>query len=172
MKKTIKRNKWGQALIMVTCPSCGGIREVERRTPKRSNFTGLCKKCYNKKMGKTWKGIPKPRGVNSPKWRGGRYKDPNGYIFVWVSIDDSFYPMADCRGYVYEHRLIMAKHLGRCLKSYEVIHHINDNKEDNRIENLQLLQSQTEHLPSTSLTRYIKKLEKENVELKKRLFGE
>ena len=47
---------------------------------------------------------------------------------------------------VLEHRHIMETHLGRKLTNRERIHHINHNKTDNRIENLELMSSQSEHL--------------------------
>ena len=43
---------------------------------------------------------------------------------------------------VNQHRLLMERHLGRRLTKDEVVHHINHDKRDNRIENLMVMTHQ------------------------------
>lgn len=88
-------------------------------------------------------------------------KSSDGYILVWVDPTSPFASMRNKYGYVKEHRLIMAKCLGRCLTKEELIHHEGikypigslGNKQDNRIENLKLLNGNGEHLGLHALYR-------------------
>lgn len=81
------------------------------------------------------------RGAAHGNWAGGK-TICKGYVYV-RSPD---HPFRNRHGYVLEHRLVMEKKLGRCLDHQEVVYHKNKNKMDNRIENLQLFSSNSEHL--------------------------
>ena len=60
----------------------------------------------------------------------------NGYVAIRVGP----------RRYRYEHRVIMEKMIGRSLKRVEVVHHKNEDKVDNRPENLELFPNNVAHM--------------------------
>jgi hypothetical protein len=92
----------------------------------------------------TWnKGMKFPQysRENSPVWKGGIKKRPDGYI----QILNPAHPFCNKTGHIYEHRLVMEKYLGRYLEPQETVHHINGNHSDNRIENLKLFANKSIH---------------------------
>jgi len=88
--------------------------------------------------------IPQVRD-NNPHWRGGRVIDKAGYVLV----HQPDHPSANYAGYVREHRLVMEQLLGRYLLPTEVVHHIDNDPQNNHPDNLRLYGSNGDHLAET-----------------------
>lgn len=71
-------------------------------------------------------------------WKGGCLHD-NGYVKVYLPHGHPLEAMCmSSRRYVLEHRLVMAQHLGRCLRREEIVHHRDGIRHHNDITNLEL----------------------------------
>ena len=111
--------------IWEACPDCGKERWVVLEHSKPAFI--LCRDCARNHL-----------PTRSSRWVGGRYYGMAGYIWVKLYKNDFFYPMTSTGGIVMEHRLVMAKSLGRCLQTWEFVHHKNGDKHDNQLENLEI----------------------------------
>lgn len=78
------------------------------------------------------------RGTQHHLWQGGRHLNTQGYWMVPAPEGHEHNGMTGGRGYVLEHRLLMAQALGRPLERWEIVHHRNGDRQDNRLTNLEL----------------------------------
>lgn len=114
------------------------IKKLDLKKEKRIN-SGDFKKGYTpwNKGKEQWQ----TKGDKNPRWNGGK-RITRGYIQLFVDGE-----------YKFEHRLVMEKHLGRPLNDNEVVHHINRDPKDNRVDNLQVHEKEEHcklHYPNRS----------------------
>jgi hypothetical protein len=69
-----------------------------------------------------------------------RKLNKQGYVLIHKPEYENSYK----HGYILEHRYVMEQHLGRKLQPGEDVHHKNHDKQDNRIDNLEII-DHTEH---------------------------
>jgi len=117
--RDIGRNLDTNLFILLPCELCKKERWV--RFIKGKPETIYCRHCATK-----------------ARTSGRRVKGCAGYIQTKLYPDDFFYPMAKADGYVMEHRLVMAKHLGRYLQPWEAVHHKDGNRANNDLSNLEI----------------------------------
>lgn len=103
------------------CPGCGTTFCVTRRYSTKKFCTPSCYHQHNSRDG-------------HKQWAGGRFVRSDGYVLINVSPGRA----------ELEHRLIMEQHIGRKLGTDECVHHINGDRADNRLENLEL-KSRSQH---------------------------
>ncbi len=119
--------------IWRVCISCGegSWQHLVKGKPQRD----MCRRCYQVKV------MPQQLFKHLSEhscWKGGRLTR-EGYILIRLADNSPYRAMADTKGYIREHRLVMAEKLGRLLLSKEIVHHIDGNKSNNSEENLELI---------------------------------
>jgi hypothetical protein len=82
---------------------------------------------------------PLPQALLRP-YTGGHTATKDGY--VWELCPD--HPKAERFGFVAQHRLVVERSLGRFLLDEEMVHHMDENRKNNNIENLQVV-SRSDH---------------------------
>lgn len=129
------------------CNFCKNIIKVSRSESLDKKYTGLCKYCNVQKN--TNGRITFIKNKNGIKKRIG-YRQyvitDYGYVLIDSKENLKFPSMIRKNGMIFEHRLVMAKHLKRPLKKREIVHHINGIKTDNKFKNLMLIIPNTPHL--------------------------
>lgn len=132
-------------MIKYKCPICEKIYEVDEWRFNRKK-TKFCKNCVT--IG-TQKGIKRPQfsNENSARWGGGNYISSDGYKMV--KCENEFHSSGRQR-YKKEHIDIYEKYIGRELKTQrgnmgEQVHHIDGDKLNNDISNLELCSDTREH---------------------------
>lgn len=150
-KKMTEEQKKAMSIRMKNDPNWGKWNIGKIWTKKMcKNLSNIAKKkgfgkwMKGKKLTQEWRnniseGVAKGEKCNF--WNGGFCFDSDGYKYIYSPQ----HPFKNKRNYVFEHRLVMEKHIGRYLKPKEVVHHINGIVNDNKIENLMLFNNNAEH---------------------------
>ena len=154
-----KRTREG--VVFMDCAVCGKPMRRTRGVVKRAKLPMTCgAKCRSKGMS----------GAGNPRWMGGTWIDKrSGYRHVrpdHLSLQDQTLIPKPMPREVVEHRLVMARKLGRWPTKREHVHHVNGDKADNRPENLEILGVQGHSREHREVLGRLAELEAENKHLR------
>ena len=127
-------SQWKGGKTVVDCSYCGKETERWPCLTKDVLFYSCSKNCWSELYSNFFS------GEDSPQWKGGRMNF-NGYVAVYCPE----HPRTHLN-HIFEHIIVAEEALGRFLKEGEVIHHINEQRDDNRLENLYLFDNNGEHI--------------------------
>ena len=183
-------------MVTVDCKACG--KAIETYPSRKSRRKYCNRECYAKALSRDNRGSAHPMfgkrhslasiekmkasqagvdrtGANAASWKGGRFLTSKGYVMLSVSgLSEKDRALAipmltKNRDYVPEHRLVMARKLGRPLTRQEIPHHKNGIKGDNRPRNLEMEDNATHKMTHQSVVRELRRLRHENEGLKLQL---
>ena len=80
-------------------------------------------------------------GSKNHNWKGIEHKRKHRYLLIY----DPNHFSHEFGNYVAEHRYVVEKILNRPLKTNEIVHHINGNNHDNKVQNLMVLNNNSAH---------------------------
>lgn len=145
-------------MVETTCPTCGTMTWKPKAWVKKASQSYCSRSCRAKAqthlLAHSANGLGKKRpgkgmkGPRNPAWKGGvTYRNRHGnYVSVrYVRCPTEFLTMARKDGYVMEHRLVMARWVGRALTRTECVHHVDHDPLHNDRPNLELWPDNRSH---------------------------
>jgi len=115
----------GDEVLTNGTPACLECGSTDKTIVGGGKNKGLCYSCIH-------------RGVRNGRWISGKQTDKDGYILI---SNQYSHPYRDRHNCVREHVLVMEEHLGRHVLPEEVVHHRDENKKNNNLDNLELMTS-------------------------------